>query len=177
MSNETPTVNKGERPRKPGGKSVNLVVNMSPDRKRDVEKAARNLGISASEYIRLKVFDDIQTRFEERNRTGIGNQFSSSTFPETWDEFYRLTTARFLELASRTWRERDDLRKRQTERLIQASKEGLNEESAKWLLVDSQIETEHLNQEHLKQFLEVSSTAREHAHRLANQHIPQVWKQ
>jgi hypothetical protein len=174
MSNETPTINKGGRPRKPGGKSVNLVVNMSPDRKRDVEEAARNLGISASEYIRLKVFDDVQTRFEERNRTGTGNQFSGSTFPESWDEFYRVTTARFLELSARAWREKDDLRKRQAEQLLQFAATEMKEDDAELMVLRFQVDMQILEAQHLDQFYQVSRTAREHSSHLQTE--TETWK-
>jgi hypothetical protein len=145
---------------------VNLVISMSPSRKRDVEDAAKSYGISASEYVRFKVFDDIQSRYEERNRTGIGDQLSGATFPETWDEFFRLTALRFLELSTRAWRERDDLRKRQAEQLLQLAPSKMKEDDAVQVVLRFQVDMQILEAKHLDQFMRVSSTAREHLRHL-----------
>ena len=164
MGDETP--NKGGRPSKHGPTSTNLTISMSAGRKRDIEEAAKSYGMSASEYVRFKVFDDIQTRFEERNRTGIGELLSGSTFPESWDEFYRLTTARFLELSARVWREKDDLRKRQAEQLLQLAPSEMKVDDAELMVLQFQVDMQILEVQHLDQFYRVSRTAREHSNYL-----------
>jgi hypothetical protein len=164
MGNKEP--NKGGRPSKHGPTSTNLTISMSAGRKRDIEEAAAKYGMSASEYVRFKVFDDIQTRFEERNRTGVGDQLSGSTFPETWDEFYRLTTARFLELSARAPREKDNLRKRQAEQLLQLVSSEMKVDNAELIVLRFQVDMQILEAQHLDQFYQVSRTAREHSRHL-----------
>lgn len=133
---------------------------MSPNRKHDIELAAATFGMSASEFIRFKVFDDIQTRYEERNRTGSGSQLSGSTFPETWDEFYKLTTARFLELLKRAIEEITFLRTEQAQILLEAR--DLSLQDAQDLILRFQIDMKTLESEILDRFIQISGTA--HAH-------------